>query len=78
MKFTVSVFHRIFKKWALATDEENLSFIDFQGHDFSMRGMGGLQSSQSSGMGHATVFMGSDTYQLLADYVSITMLKALL
>ena len=54
-------YKRIFKKWALATDEENLEFINFQGHDFSMRGMGGLQSAVSSGMGHSTVFMGSDT-----------------
>ena len=59
-------YKRIFKKWALATDEENIGFIDFQGHDFSMRGMGGLQSAQSSGMGHATVFMGSDTLPVIS------------
>ena len=59
-------YKRIFKKWALTTDKENLGFIDFQGHDFSMRGMGGLQSSQSSGMGHATVFMGSDTLPVIS------------
>ena len=58
-------YKRIFKKWAMATDEENLSFIDFQGHDFSMRGMGGFQSAQASGMGHATVFMGSDTLPVI-------------
>ena len=59
-------YKRIFKKWALATDQENVGFIDFQGHDFSMRGMGGLQSAQSSGMGHATVFMGSDTLPVIS------------
>ena len=59
-------YKRIFKKWALATDQENLAFIDFQGHDFSMRGMGGLQSAQSSGMGHAIVFMGSDTLPVIS------------
>lgn len=59
-------YKRIFKRWALKTDEENLAFIDFQGHDFSMRGMGGLQSAQSSGMGHATVFMGSDTLPVIS------------
>jgi len=59
-------YKRIFKKWALKTDKENLEFIDFQGHDFSMRGMGGLQSAQSSGMGHATVFLGSDTLPVIS------------
>lgn len=59
-------YKRIFKKWALKTDKENIGFIDFQGHDFSMRGMGGLQSAQSSGMGHATVFMGSDTLPVIS------------
>ncbi len=59
-------YKRIFKKWAMETDPENISFVDFQGHDFSMRGMGGLQSSQSSGMGHATVFLGSDTLPVIS------------
>ena len=54
-------YKRIFKQWALKTDPDNLGFIDFQGHDFSMRGMGGLQSALASGMGHAAVFSGSDT-----------------
>lgn len=59
-------YKRIFKEWALETDRENIEFIDFQGHDFSMRGMGGLQSAQSSGMGHAAVFMGSDTLPVIS------------
>lgn len=58
-------YKRIFKNWALKTDKENIAFIDFQGHDFSMRGMGGLQSAVSSGMGHATVFLGSDTLPVI-------------
>jgi len=59
-------YKRVFKKWALLTDKENVSFINFQGHDFSMRGMGGLQSAISSGMGHATVFLGSDTLPVIS------------
>lgn len=59
-------YKRIFKKWALDTDPASLGFIDFQGHDFSMRGMGGLQSAQSSGMGHAAVFLGSDTLPVIS------------
>jgi len=62
------LYKRIFKKWALKTDSDNLSFIDFQGHDFSMRGMGGLQSSLSSGMGHASVFLGSDTLPIISGF----------
>lgn len=60
------LYKRIFKKWVLKTDAENLSFIDFQGHDFSMRGMGGLQSALSSGLGHAAVFLGSDTLPVIS------------
>jgi len=58
-------YKRIFKDWAQKTDEQNLGFIDFQGHDFSMRGMGGLQSALVSGLGHAAVFMGSDTLPVI-------------
>ena len=60
------LYKRIFKKWALLTDSDNIGFIDFQGHDFSMRGMGGLQSALSSGMGHASVFLGSDTLPVIS------------
>ena len=60
------LYKRIFKKWALLTDSDNVAFIDFQGHDFSMRGMGGLQSALSSGMGHASVFLGSDTLPVIS------------
>jgi nicotinamide phosphoribosyltransferase len=35
--------------------------IDFQGHDFSMRGMGGIQDAMSSGAGHLISFKGTDT-----------------
>ncbi|MBE7691495.1 nicotinate phosphoribosyltransferase [Tenacibaculum finnmarkense] len=59
-------YKRIFKKWATLTDKENIGFIDFQGHDFSMRGMGGLQSAVLSGMGHASVFLGSDTLPVIS------------
>ncbi|MCH2235605.1 MAG: nicotinate phosphoribosyltransferase [Crocinitomicaceae bacterium] len=59
-------YKRIFTKWAKQTDVENIGFVDFQGHDFSMRGMGGLQSAQSSGMGHGAVFLGSDTLPAIA------------
>lgn len=60
------LYKRIFKKWATITDKHNLEFIEFQGHDFSMRGMSGLQSSILSGMGHSSVFLGSDSLPVIS------------
>lgn len=59
-------YKRTFKKWALKTNKEAIAFIDFQGHDFSMRGMGGFESALASGMGHAAVFLGSDTLPVIS------------
>lgn len=39
----------------------NTDFVPFQGHDFSMRGMGSLESAQLSGAGHLLSFVGTDT-----------------
>ena len=36
-------------------------FVNWQGHDFSMRGMAGVEAAQLSGMGHLLSFWGSDT-----------------
>lgn len=35
--------------------------VEFQGHDFSMRGMSSLESAQASGAGHLLSFVGTDT-----------------
>lgn len=46
-------------------------FTQWQGHDFSMRGLSGLEASQLSGMGHLLFFTGTDTmpaYDLINDY----------
>lgn len=37
------------------------SFAQFQGHDFSMRGMGCVEAAASSGAGHLLSFVGTDT-----------------
>lgn len=37
------------------------SFVQFQAHDFSMRGMSSLESAIKSGMGHLLSFVGTDT-----------------
>lgn len=39
----------------------NTEFVQFQGHDFSMRGMMGLEAGMLTGMGHLTEFAGTDT-----------------
>ncbi len=36
-------------------------FVDWQGHDFSCRGMSGMMDSAVAGSGHLTSFLGSDT-----------------
>ncbi len=54
-------YRKILTKYAVETDTNNLDFISWQGHDFSMRGMSGTESSILSGMGHALAFSGSDT-----------------
>lgn len=54
-------YQSILSSFALETDRDNIEFITWQGHDFSMRGMSGTESSILSGMGHALSFSGSDT-----------------
>lgn len=39
----------------------NLDFVQFQGHDFSFRGMYGVEAAKMSGMGHLLSFVGTDT-----------------
>lgn len=40
---------------------DNRNHIAFQSHDFSMRGMSSLESAETSGAGHLTAFLGTDT-----------------
>ena len=37
------------------------AFVDWQGHDFSFRGMGGMEAAILSGIGHLALFTGTDT-----------------
>lgn len=50
----------ILNKYAMDTVGDT-SFVPFQGHDFSMRGMSGLYDAESSGIGHLMSFVGTDT-----------------
>lgn len=47
-----------------ATDSENEWFVDWQGHDFSMRGMS-PDAGIASATGHAASFHGSDTFPVM-------------
>lgn len=48
-------------EWARKTDKQNVGFVEWQGHDFSMRGLDSLDATVSSGLGHDTSFLGSDS-----------------
>ena len=54
-------YRKVLTKWMEKTDKENAWFIDWQGHDFSMRGMDSVEATISSGLGHLTSFSGSDS-----------------
>lgn len=48
-----------------------IEFVPWQGHDFSFRGMPGLEAAQMSGAGHLLSFTGSDTmpaYEWIEDF----------
>lgn len=47
-------------EWAVKTGSPK-DFVDWQGHDFSFRGMAGVEAAVLSGMGHLTQFTGTDT-----------------
>jgi nicotinamide phosphoribosyltransferase len=55
-----SRYKTILKEYADKTSDME-SFVDFQGHDFSMRGMSGMEAACMSGAGHLLSFVGTDT-----------------
>ena len=54
-------YRKVLTKWVEKTDAANAWFIDWQGHDFSMRGMDSAEAVISSGLGHLTAFSGTDS-----------------
>lgn len=52
---------RTFTRFAKDTVGDDLSFIPWQGHDFSFRGMSGIEDAVMSGAGHLLSFSGTDT-----------------
>lgn len=54
-------FKQLLDKYAVETTGSDMG-TEFQGHDFSMRGMSGLEDAARTGMGHlAAGFVGTDT-----------------
>jgi nicotinamide phosphoribosyltransferase len=58
-------YRKVLDQFAAETDSENKDFVAWQGHDFSMRGMSGVESALLSGMGHTLSFSGSDTLPVI-------------
>lgn len=58
---TASIYREIFERYAREFGETDLSFVDWMGHDFSMRGTTGIEAAMTSGMGHLLYFSGTDT-----------------
>jgi nicotinamide phosphoribosyltransferase len=58
---TAQDYRDLFIHHAKRSGETDLSFVNWQGHDFSFRGMSGLEDAILSGMGHLTSFNGTDT-----------------
>ena len=60
MATTAFEFRRIFEKYAKLTGSSK-EFVKFQGHDFSMRGLGNRVEAFTNNIAHLTCFTGTDT-----------------
>lgn len=71
-------YHTILTQYAEETGDPG--FVQFQGHDFSMRGMSSIESAKISGSGHLLSFVGTDTIPAichLEDYYNADVTKEL-
>ncbi|AYP68295.1 nicotinamide phosphoribosyl transferase [Bacillus phage vB_BcoS-136] len=60
-------YRKLLNKYAMKTTGDTSGVI-FQGHDFSMRGMGAFEASVNSGAGHLLSFVGTDTIPAIAHH----------
>ena len=58
---TAFLYLKTFTQYAKETVGEDTGFIPWQGHDFSFRGMSGIEDAVMSGAGHLLSFAGTDT-----------------
>lgn len=61
-------YRKILQAAALQTNPEMIDFVQWQGHDFSFRGMDGVDSAERSGAAHLLSFTGTDTIPAI-DYL---------
>lgn len=54
-------YKKVLHKWATETNPDAIEFVNWQGHDFSMRGLDSVDATIASGLGHLTSFNGSDS-----------------
>lgn len=52
-------YRRVLEQYAVRTGSP-IEFVDWQAHDFSMRGMSGAEDGAYSGLGHLAYFTGTD------------------
>jgi nicotinamide phosphoribosyltransferase len=67
---TAKHFRKMLDYWARRTGTDQ-AFVDWQGHDFSFRGMAGPEAAALSGAGHLISFTGTDTIpaiDMIEDY----------
>ena len=57
-------YKKIIDSWAMKTTG-SIEGTEWQGHDFSMRGLDSVYATQSSGLGHLTSFFGTDSLPTL-------------
>lgn len=72
-------YRKILNKYANETGGD-IAFVDWQAHDFSFRGMAGLEAASMSGAGHLLSFTGTDTIpaiDFLEDYYNANVEKEL-
>lgn len=60
-------YRRLLDRYARETGSP-ASFVPWQGHDFSMRGLAGIHDAAQSGAGHLLSFLGTDTIPAI-DYL---------
>lgn len=70
---TARVYRNIINRYAQQTgvSQSHKEFLNWQCHDFSMRGMSGIYDARLTGLGHLTSFTGSDTL-IAAQYAKET------
>jgi nicotinamide phosphoribosyltransferase len=77
---TANQYRVVFERFAMQTGAD-MEFVNWQGHDFSFRGMFGLEAAEMSAAAHMLSFFGSDTMpaiDFLEDYYNADATKEMI